>query len=71
MNSQNNLYINESLTPHAKELYYHVREFRRLHQFKYVWTKYGKSFLKKDDKARPVSFGIAKDFEIFKAKFLS
>ena len=70
-NSQNKLYINESLTPRAKELYYHVREFRKLHRFKYAWTKYGKSFLKKDDDSRAVSFGTAKDFDSFKIKFTS
>jgi hypothetical protein len=32
----NNLYINESLTPKAKELFYKVREFRKSYNFKYV-----------------------------------
>jgi cell division protein FtsB len=45
----NNLYINESLTPKAKELFYKVREFRKSYNFKYVWTRYGKCYLLKND----------------------
>jgi hypothetical protein len=60
------MYINESLTQREKELFYRVREFRRIHNFKYVWTKYGKPYLKKDEEARSISFGSAKDFDNFK-----
>lgn len=67
--SSENMYINESLTQRAKELFYRVREFRRIHNFKYVWTKYGKPYLKKDEEARSISFGSAKDFDNFKASF--
>ena len=69
-NTQNKLYINESLTPRAKEIYFEVREFRNAHQFKYAWTKNGKSFLKEDDDARSTSFNTLQEFDRFKANYL-
>ena len=60
---------NESLTPQAKELYFKVREFRNAHQFKYAWTKNGKSFLKENDDARSISFNTLQEFDRFKANY--
>lgn len=70
-NSGNKLYVNESLTPKAKELYYQVRQVRKSHRFKYAWTKYGKSYLKKDDASQAMSFTSLKDLDDFKANILS
>ena len=67
VNTDNKLYINESLTPRAKELYFKVREFRNVHQFKYAWTKNGKSFLKENDDARSISFNTLQEFDRLKA----
>ena len=44
--SSEKLYINESLAQRARDLFSRVRDFKRIHGFKYAWTKYGKSFLK-------------------------
>ena len=44
-----------------------MRDFKRIHGFKYAWTKYGKSFLKQNDDARAVSFGSRREFDSFKA----
>ena len=68
-NTDNKLYINESLTPRTKELYFKVREFRNAHQFKYAWTKNGKSFLKENDDARSISFNTLQEFDRFKANY--
>jgi hypothetical protein len=67
--SVNKLYINKSLTPRAKELFYKVREFRRKYNFKYAWTKNGKSYVKKTDTDPAVSFKSMKEFELFSANF--
>lgn len=67
----NNLYINESLTPKAKDLFYKVREFRKIHNFKYVWTRYGKTHLKKEDAATTKSFASLIDFEKFRTHYVS
>ena len=62
----NNLYINESLTPKAKELFYKVREFRKSYNFKYVWTRYGKCYLKTNDTDQDIaSFTSLMAFEKF------
>ena len=63
----NKLYVNESLTPKARELYYQVRQVRKSQRFKYAWTKYGKSYLKKDDTSRVTSFASIKELDDFKA----
>lgn len=34
--TSNNLYVNESLTPKARDLYFQVREFKRQNDFKYA-----------------------------------
>ncbi len=70
VNTENKLYINESLSPRAKELYFNVREFRRAHNFKYAWTMNGKSFLKEDDEARSTSFSSINEFDRFKSNYL-
>ena len=67
--SSEKLYINESLTQRARDLFSRVRDFKRIHGFKYAWTKYGKSFLKQNDDARAVSFGLRSEFDNFKANF--
>jgi hypothetical protein len=41
------LYVNESLTPKARELFKEVKGFQKDYKFKFAWTKYGRSYLKK------------------------
>ena len=69
--TSNKLYINESLTPSAKELFYKVREFCKMYKFKYVWTRYGKCYLKKNDQEHDtaLSFTSLKEFEKFSTQF--
>lgn len=45
----NKLYINESLTSKLRELLYEVKTFKRNNKSKFVWTRNGKVFLRKDD----------------------
>ncbi|CAK1582183.1 unnamed protein product [Parnassius mnemosyne] len=47
------VYINERLTRFYRQLFYKVREVGRHHNYKYVWTRNGKIFLRKDD-GKPV-----------------
>lgn len=68
-NSSEALYINESLTPKARNLFFRVRLFKKTHRFKYVWTKYGIPFLKKSDEARIISFESSREFDDFEAKY--
>lgn len=65
----NKLFINESLTALSKQLFWQVRQFKKEHNFKYCWTKYGKVYLRKDDAhAEVISFTSSSDFEKFKAR---
>jgi cell division protein FtsB len=43
------LYINESLTPNCRILLKEVKHFKRSHNFKYVWFRQGKIYLRKDE----------------------
>jgi len=48
--SMNNaIFVNESLTPYNRKLYLEARIFKRENNYKYVWVKAGKIFLKKTD----------------------
>ena len=69
LQSASKLYINESLTLKARELFYKVREFRRKFDFKYAWTRNGKSYLKKTDTDTVISFKSMTEFELFCTNF--
>lgn len=43
------IYVNESLTPHNRNLFLEARNFKKDSNYKYVWVKAGKIFLKKSD----------------------
>lgn len=43
------IYIAEHLTPECKAIYAAARKFKKEKQYKYVWVKYGKVFLRKND----------------------
>lgn len=47
--STGNVYVSEHLTSHRAKLYYEARMLRKNHNYKYVWIRGGKVFLKKDD----------------------
>ena len=43
------LYINESLTTKAKEIFRKTKEFQKEQKFQFVWTKNGKTYMKQDN----------------------
>lgn len=64
------LYINESLTVKSRAILNAVKEFKRRHHFKFVWTRQGKVLLKKNENQSETHvFASLKDFEEFNEKF--
>ena len=64
------LYINESLTVKSRIILNKVKEFKRRHHFKLVWTRQGKVLLKKNENQSETHvFASLKDFEEFNEKF--
>lgn len=47
--NKNFIYVNDYLTPHAKNIYFHSRVFAKSNNYRFCWTKDGKVFLKKDE----------------------
>ena len=68
---ESRLFINESLTQKCRELLKEVKSFKRNKHFKFVWTKQGKVFLRKDEdpSSRVYAFSTKEGFEEFKAGF--
>ncbi|XP_028403937.1 uncharacterized protein LOC114526521 [Dendronephthya gigantea] len=66
---ESRIYINESLTQKGRDLLWAVKEYKRENHYKYVWTKFGKVFLKKDatPSSQVFSFTSKKNFDQFKA----
>ena len=46
---QSRIYINESLTQKGRMLLKKVKEFKNNHHYKFLWTRHGKVFLKKNE----------------------
>ncbi|KAL0893373.1 hypothetical protein ABMA27_014960 [Loxostege sticticalis] len=42
-------YVNERLTRHHRQIFQKARELSRVYKFKYVWTREGKIFVRKED----------------------
>ena len=64
------LYINESLTAKTRAIPNKVKEFKRRHHFKFVWTRQGKVFLKRNENQSETHVFVSlKDFEEFNEKF--
>ena len=51
---KNNLYVKENLTPYKFSLFKSTREFARLEGYKYVWTKNGNVFIRRDENSNAV-----------------
>lgn len=49
------IYINEHLTNPRKKLFYAAKVFKKENGFKYLWTKNGRIYLKKDDDSQTVN----------------
>lgn len=50
--SKQKIYINESLTKENKQLLFKTKEKARDASYKYVWSKEGKIFVRKNDNSR-------------------
>uniref|UniRef100_A0A8D8ZBT7 Zinc finger PHD-type domain-containing protein n=1 Tax=Cacopsylla melanoneura TaxID=428564 RepID=A0A8D8ZBT7_9HEMI len=49
-----NVYVNEELTPHNRELFFNANKIKKEKQFRYLWVAEGKILLKKSDQARTI-----------------
>ena len=67
----NKLYINESLTTKAKEIFRKTKEFQKEQKFQFVWKKNGKTYMKQDNDvhSKVVSLSTLSEFERFKDQF--
>ena len=65
------LYINESLTTKAKEIFRKPQEFQKEQKFQFVWTKNRKTYMKQDNDvySKVVSFSTLSELERFKDQF--
>ena len=48
------LFLNEKLTPSNRRLLWLMKLFKKEYQYRYVWTKDGKLFMKRDETANTV-----------------
>lgn len=48
------LYVGEHLSSSTKDIHYTVRQFAKDKNYKFVWVKFGKVYLRKDDKSPPI-----------------
>lgn len=60
--SDNYFFINESLTNIRKKLFYTAKTFQRTNNYKYLWTRNGRIFLKKDDSSGFTQIDLNTDF---------
>ena len=64
--SINKIYINESLTRKARDIFKEAKKLQKDLRFKYVWTRYGKTYMRKDNDSDSVSFMNMADLQNFK-----
>lgn len=67
--SKNKIFLNESLTPRSRALFYEVRQFQKTEQFKSSWTKNGQVYLRKDSESDKICFNTLTKFQEFKDNF--
>lgn len=60
------IYINESLTPYNKDLFWKARETGKKNNYKYTWFKNNKIMMRKDEQSRPII--IKKEEDLFKVE---
>uniref|UniRef100_A0A8D8Y720 L1 transposable element RRM domain-containing protein n=1 Tax=Cacopsylla melanoneura TaxID=428564 RepID=A0A8D8Y720_9HEMI len=48
------VYIYEQLSPRRKKLLYEAKKLKQEKQYKYVWTREGKIFMRKEDTSNPI-----------------
>ena len=59
------IYANESLTPYRKRLLGRILQFKRDHNYKFIWTANGKIILKKTESSATKCFVTHEEFEEF------
>lgn len=64
------LFINESLTANSRAILNKAKEFKRRNHFKFVWSKHGKIFLKKDEgQSATHGFSTIQEFNEFYSRY--
>ena len=67
---QSRIYLNESLTQKGRMLLKKVKEFKINHHYKFLWTRQGKVFLKKNESQSQIaSFTSMEELEAFEAEY--
>lgn len=61
-NNESYFFINESLTNTRKKLFYTAKTFQKANNFKYLWTRNGRIFLKKTDNSGVINIDLNTDF---------
>ena len=59
------IHVNESLTPYRKRLLGRILQFKRDHNYKFIWTTNGKILLKKTESSTTKCFVTHEEFEEF------
>ena len=58
---EDRIYINESLTKENRQIFNNCLQYKKKHQFKYIWTKNGKTLLKKNDESKAIMISNTDD----------
>ena len=67
---QSRIYLNESLTQKSRMLLKKVKEFKINHHYKFLWTRQGKVFLKKNESQSQIASSTSmEEFEAFEAEY--
>ena len=68
----NRIYVNESLTAQSRAIFSEAKKFRSQYNFKFIWTRNGKVYLRKDESQLSPSFvfDTMQEFGDFRSKFL-
>ena len=64
----NKLYVNECLTTKSRNILKEAKEIQKEHKYKYVWTKYGKVYMRKDQHSDAISFANPSELLKFKER---
>ena len=69
LSASNRIYINESLTPQSRAILMEAKRFRNQNGFKFIWTRNGRVFLRKEEGQRVHIFDSMKELEDFKGSY--
>ena len=65
--NDNDIFINDHLSPKNRELFALASELRRSRQYKYLWTKNGSIHMRKTDNSRIISIKNKNDLATLSA----